>query len=192
MAILPTKHNPSNISSTEPAPTPAPTAPTPETKTETKTEAKTEAKGLDMSVITSGAVMLAPELAEETAPVRARSDKQRAMDEQVKKLHEQWVKSGKATTWAKMVESKAVATFFLDPETAPEFHRLLSRAVSFHGLRTRMGTSFKATEKMVKRYGLPENYIGREVISFAVMDKRPRAANTEGKSGSQVIAEKSK
>jgi len=124
------------------------------------------------SFITTGGFMLPADLSEETAPVRARSDKQTAMDAKVKELHTAWVKAGKPSTWDG--QSKVAATYFIQPDLAADLHKLVNRAVSYHGLRVRMGTPFKVSEKHVSRYGLPANYLGREAVTFAVLDKRPR------------------
>ena len=151
------------VKSGNPANTNAPTAPvTPET-------VKPE---LAASFITSGGFMLPADLTEETAPVRARSDKQTAMDAKVKELHTAWVKAGKPSTWDG--QSKVAATYFIQPNLAADLHKLVNRAAAYHGLRVRMGTPFKVSEKHVSRYGLPANYLGREAVTFAVLDKRPR------------------
>lgn len=144
-----------------------------------------ETEVLDLSFIGS-AVMLAPELAEQAAPTRARSEKQTAMDTKVSELHAAWIKAEKPNTWDKMVAGKTVATYFTEPDKSAELHKLINRSVAFHGLRARFGTPFKANEKLVERYGLPANYLGREVISFAIMDKRPRATS-DGKSAKEVV-----
>jgi len=156
---------------------------------DTKTEVKTEVKpALDLSFITSGAVTLAPELAAESAPVRSRSDHQRAMDDVVDKLHKVWSTSDdKPTDWTKLVAAKCVATYFIEPEKVTELKKLITRAVGYHeGTRARFGTSFKATAELIRKYNLPEAYLGREVVSFAILDKRPRATSG-GKTAKDII-----
>lgn len=148
--------------------------------------AKPEAESLSLNDITSGAFMLPAELAESSAPVRARNEKQQAMDNKVKELHAAWIKAGKPSTWAKMVEGKTVATYFVEPDKSAELHKLINRAVALHGVRSRLGTSFRVTEKHVAAYGLPKHYVGREAISFAIMDKRPRATS-DGKPAAEVV-----
>lgn len=149
-------------------------------------EQKPETKELSLAEVTS-AFMLPTELADSSAPVRARSEKQTAMDKKVDELHKAWVKAGKPSTWAKMVEHHTVVTYFVEPDKAAELHKLVNRAVTFLGLRSRMGTSFLITDKHTERFHLPKEYVGREAISFAIMDKRPRATS-DGKPASQVIA----
>lgn len=152
-----------------------------------KPGAKSEAKELSIADV-RGAFMLPVELSEASAPVRARSEKQQAMDAKVAELHKVWDKAGKPSSWAKMVEARAVVTYFTEPDKSAELNKLVNRAVAFHGLRVRKGTSFRVTEKHVERFNLPKEYVGREAISFAIMDKRPRATS-EGKPASQVVTD---
>jgi hypothetical protein len=140
----------------------------------------------ELDFIESGAFMLAPELAAVTAPRNARSPRQEKMDDKVTELHEAWVKAGRPTTWDAMVKAKVVATYFSEPDKSAELKGLIDKAVKFHGLTARMGTSFKVTAAHVKQYNLPEHYEGREAISFAVRDKRPRGTSA-GKSASKII-----
>jgi hypothetical protein len=162
-------------------PAPAPAAPV-----ETPAPAaKQEKATVDLGFI-NGAVMLDPTLAEASAPVRARSEKQMAMDTQVEKLHGVWVAAGKPSTWEKMVAGKTVATYFSEPELSSDLKKLIDRAVSFKGVRARYGTSFTATPELVKRFSLPDTYVGREVISFAVMDKRARTTSG-GKTAAEIV-----
>lgn len=133
-----------------------------------------------------GGFILTAELATTTAPVRARNDRQRAMDTKVKELHALWVKAQKPSTWENMVKGGAVATYFLEPDKTADFHTLINRAVAFHGLRSRMGTAFKVTEKHIAKFNLPAQYLGREAVSFAILDKRPRATS-DGKPASEIV-----
>lgn len=133
-----------------------------------------------------GGFILTAELATVSAPVRARNDKQRAMDKKVKELHALWIKANKPSTWDAMVKGGAVATYFVEPDKSADLHKLITRAVSFHGLRSRMGTAFKVTESHVAKFKLPAEYLGREAISFAVLDKRPRATS-DGKPASEIL-----
>lgn len=145
--------------------------------TETKpTETKPKADELSLDFI-GGAVILTSDLAVQTAPKNQRSEKQSKMDEVVKRLHTAWVNAGRASQWPKMVESKVVATYFVEPNKSAELKRLINRAVTFHNVRARFGTSFVATEALVTKHNLPKEYIGREVISVAIMDKRPRTTS---------------
>lgn len=134
----------------------------------------------------NGGFMLTADFATQSAPVRARNERQQAMDKRVKELHALWVKANKPSNWDAMVKAGVVATYFSEPDKSAGFHQLINRAVAFHSLRARMGTSFKVTEKLIAQHGLPKEYLGREVISFAVLDKRPRATS-DGKPASEVI-----
>lgn len=157
-------------------------------KSETKTDAKPAKPEMSVADIDGGFILTA-ELATVSAPVRARNDKQRAMDKKVKELHALWIKASKPSTWDAMVKGGAVATYFVEPDKSADLHKLITRAVSFHGLRSRMGTAFKVTEAHVAKFKLPAEYLGREAISFAILDKRPRATS-DGKSASAIIADK--
>lgn len=173
------------VAATPPAP-----VQTPEEQAKAKVKAEAVAKEkAELDFINGGVIMLSPELAEASAPVRARSDKQVAMDGKVETLHGLWVKANKPNTWDKMVGAKCVATYFSEPERSADLHKLIDRAATFHKVRVRYGTPFKATEKLVSQYKLPENYVGREVISFAIMDKRPRATSG-GKDAAAIVADK--
>lgn len=191
-----TTNRPPSVTATppsSPAPSPAAVAaattkPTDEQVKAAKAAAAAEAKA-ELEFITGGVVMLTAELADKAAPVRARSEKQAAMDGVVKKLHSAWKASDRPTTWEKLVAANCVATYFVDPEKTADIHKLINRAATFHGVRVRMGTSFKATELMARKYNLPANYVGREVVSFAVLDKQERA-KSNGKPASEIVAEK--
>lgn len=157
--------------------TPAPTAarPTAPAANATPAAPATDAK---LALDDIGAVaMLSADLAEQAAPQRSRNERQVKMDEIVGKLHKTWKAAGQPTTWPKMVEKNVVATYFVDPPKASDLKLLVNRAVSYHGVRVRWGTPFVATEKLVQTHKLPTEYIGREVISFAIMDKRPRTTS---------------
>ncbi|HVH71547.1 MAG TPA: hypothetical protein VNB49_10605, partial [Candidatus Dormibacteraeota bacterium] len=130
-------------------------------------------------------VMLDPELTKTSAPQRERSERQQQMDATVAKLHEHWAKVGKPSVWGKMVETKSVATYFVAPDKAGDLRKLINRAGTLHGLRIRYGSEFAVSEKLRERYNLPENYVGRTVVSFAVMDKRPRATTAKPKNTSE-------
>lgn len=169
-------HQPAQPSPGRPAAPPAP-APTPATTASAAAPAPAPADEIELDFIKSGGLTLAPELAAQAAPQRQRSDKQTAMDERCQVLHDAWEKAGKPSIWAKMVEGKAVATYFTEPQKSANLHKLIRRAADYLGYRVRWGTSFKATEVLIKKYNLPFEYLGREVVSFAIMDKRPRAAN---------------
>lgn len=120
------------------------------------------------------------ELVKATQPQRERNAKQTQMDGVVAKAHARWVEVGKPSVWGKIVETKSALTYFVQPELAADLKKVIGRAGTFHGLRIRYGTSFLVTEGIVSKYNLPADYVGREVVSFAVMDRRPRATATNG------------
>lgn len=156
----------------------------------TKADAQTANGELPIDFLTAP-VMLDASLAKVSQPIRERSDRQQAMDETVKRLHEHWAKVGKPTTWGEMVTRKCVATYFVQPDKAGGVKTLIKRAGVLHEVAIRWGSEFPATGEMVKRYNLPDEYEGRTVISFAVRDKRERAKNGT-KSGEQLAAEANK
>jgi hypothetical protein len=145
-------------------------------KAEAKAKADAEAAA-ELDFITGGAMTLSPELARISQPQRERSPKQMAMDAVAKSNHDHWVSVGRPSVWGTMVETKSVTTYFVDPEKAADTKKLITKAAALLGATVRWGSSFQATEAMRAKYGLPENYVGREVISFVVKDKRPRATS---------------
>lgn len=156
-----------------PVPAPAPATPSANGKPADK-----PADSLTTDFIASGAFMLPAELSTATAPVRARNEQQRAMDTQVKGLYTKWQQNGKPTTWDAAVKAGVVATYFIAPDKAPAFKKLITRAVAFTaGTRVRWGTQFKVTEKHVTAFKLPADYLGREAISFCIAAKRERASS---------------
>ena len=139
--------------------------------------AKAEADELDFL---AAPVILSPELVRESAPQNARNPRQVKMDETVKRLHDAWSKANGPSTWGAAVNAKVVATYFVEPEKAADVKKLVTKAGRFHHVTIRWGTSFKATEEIVKRHALPANYVGREVLSFFVKTTRTVAKNGQG------------
>lgn len=141
------------------------------------------------------AFTLPAEMAAEAAPVRSRSEKQQAMDDVVAAAHKVWASAGKpSATWPLLTEKGCVKTYFSLPELSAGLKQLINRAASFHGYRVRWGTPYLVTEKLIKQMGarnvaIPADYVGREVISFAILDKRERATSG-GKPAADVVAEK--
>lgn len=159
---------------------PRPDAPKPvDEATKAAAEAKAKADAEELAFLGSP-VILSPELVKETAPQNARNDKQVKMDETVKRLHEAWSKANGPSTWGAAVNAKVVATYFVEPEKAEDIKKLVTKAGRFHGVTIRWGTSFLATAEIVKRHNLPENYTGREVLSFFVKTTRTVAKNGQG------------
>lgn len=159
------------------APKGGPTAPTVTTPAPQATPAAPANADLDAEFIGSGLVMLAPELATATAPKNQRNERQQKMDDNVKRLHELWIKADRPNTWEKMVAAGTVATYFTEPDKSAALKKLVTSAVSLHDVAVRWGTPFTVNADHVKRFNLPETYLGREAISFAIKDKRERAAN---------------
>lgn len=124
----------------------------------------------------SAPVMLADDadMIKASAPRNARSEEQRAMDTVTRDLHAKWVKAAKPTKWADAVTAKVVATYFVNPDQVSTLKGFVNRAVTLNGTRVRFGTEMTVTETIVRKYGLPETELGKSIISFAVMDKRPR------------------
>lgn len=143
--------------------------------------AATEApKGLGLDFITSGGFTLEDaDMAAAAAPVRARSDEQQAMDEVVRKMNAHWKSANGPTTWPNLVAAKCVTTYFVEPDKTASIKKLIDRAASLLGIRIRYGTSFLADEKLVAKFSLPAEYLGREVISFAAPDKRQQGSKSE-------------
>lgn len=142
-------------------------------------EAKAKADAEELAFL-GAPVILSPELVKETAPQNARNDRQVKMDETVKRLHEAWTNANGPSTWGAAVNAKVVATYFVEPEKAEDIKKLVTKAGRFHGVTIRWGTSFLATADLVKKHNLPENYTGREVLSFFVKTTRTVAKNGQG------------
>lgn len=126
---------------------------------------------------------LAPEAAliKASAPRNSRSDEQKAMDKVVADYHKVWVTTGKLTAWPALVSAKAVATYIVEPADVAKIRQYINRATALHNVRARYGTPVTVTPPMAKQYGMPDNFVGREVISFAVMDKRTRELDEDAK-----------
>lgn len=142
-------------------------------------EAKLEAERAAELEFISAPFILSPEMGKASAPQRARDAAQLKMDETVNALHDTWVKAGRPSTWGAMVSAGTVATYFVNPEKVADHKRLITRATQLpdSGIRARWGKSYVVTEALAQRHNLPGDYVGREVVSFAIMDKRPRTTN---------------
>jgi hypothetical protein len=163
--------------------------------TETKSEVKAETK-LDIASVEADAFMLAPVFAEVSQPVNARPEKQVAMDTKVAQLHKLWISKGKPNgNWQSVVAAGVVATYFMEPQHSGELKALINRAVKLHDVSVRWGSSFVMTEERRAAFAkhgvsIDDKYVGREVISFVIKDKRERATS-DGKTGGEVVSEKS-
>ena len=120
-----------------------------------------------------------PELVKASAPRNARSEEQKAMDAVVSNLHKKWAAEGKSTTWSTLAAKKCVATYIVEPSDVTKIRQLVNRATALHSVRARYGTDVTVTPAMLSKYGMPDNYLGRTVVSFAIMDKRPRDIDPE-------------
>jgi hypothetical protein len=93
------------------------------------------------------------------APTRERSEQQKAVDKVIPQLHAAWVAAGKPTNWTKM--RRVIAKYPVAPENAAALKYLIRRAADLHGLRAKFGSAVRTKD-------------GKEIVAFAIMDKRPR------------------
>lgn len=154
-----------------PEATPAAPAADAAPKAENKPEATPAPKELALDFV-SAPVTLAASLAQTSQPKRSRSEKQEKMDAVAAKAHKTWTDAGRPSQWGAMVNANTVLTYFVDPELSADLKSLITKAAAFHGTRARFGSSFALTPDMVKTHNLPEDHIGREVVNFAIVDKR--------------------
>jgi hypothetical protein len=108
-------------------------------------------------------------------PKLERKPEQIAMDKVAERAHEAWVKAGCPGAWDKM----PVITYYLDPTHVEGFKYLIRRATDFHGTRPRFGSPARVTKKLIAEMTaagtpIPPEYEGREILAWAVLDKRPR------------------
>ena len=123
------------------------------------------------------------ELIKATAPRNARNDEQRKMDDAVKSLHSKWVAAGRPSQWPVMVSKGCVATIPVEPQHAAKLKAVINRAATLHGVAPRWGTPVLVTEEFIRKQAargvvIPAHYLGREMVSFAVRDKRDRKTDT--------------
>ena len=172
----------------------APEVKAPEAKAAEAKAAEAKTAGLDSEFLASPVILASvePELLKATAPRNNRSDEQKSIDTVVANLHSAWVKAGKLTQWSAMVNSKCVATYFVEPAQAAKFKQYVNRAGDLHSRRIKYGTPIPVTEAIVKRYGLPDNYLGREIVSFAVMDKKVVTVDPEVRKAALAKAAKTR
>lgn len=111
---------------------------------------------LSLDVLASPAAV-SETLAAKAAPTRTRDEKQMKMDAVVKQVHNDWVLKGKPAAWANMPK----AAYAVDPKAVEALQYLINRAASFHGLAVRYGNPVRDSE-------------GRQVVVFAIRDRRPR------------------
>lgn len=173
--------------------TPAPVpAPSPEPVKTADTITATPELSVDFL---ASPITLAPDLVKATAPAHERSEQQKKIDEIVKNVHGQWKEAGKPSQWGKCVADKLVVTYFLLPAQVSEVKKLVNRATVLHEVRVKYGSEVTVTEALVKRYGLPADYLGRTVLSFTIMDKmagRAISEETRAKMRAAAAARKAK
>lgn len=165
-------------------PTPVPTAPAanpPAAPQSNVTAPKTDAA----PTAPAAAVSLAPfvlvtdaEVLKATAPRNTRTKEQTDMDKTVKEFHTKWVKANRPSQWGAMASAGVVATFFSEPDKSAKLRQIVNRAAGLHEVRIRWGTAFTLTPDFVEKQrsagvAIPDSAIGKDAISFAVMDKRP-------------------
>jgi hypothetical protein len=113
--------------------------------------------GLDAAFLTQPAPVTG-ELTSLAAPVRARDDRQVAIDKIVRDLHERWESNGRPDRWAEMPK----VSYVVSPVAADTLRMLVRRAAQFHGVSAKFGKPVR-------------NKDGREIVVFAIRDLRTRA-----------------
>jgi hypothetical protein len=129
----------------------------------------------------NGAALGSDLLIAASAPVRERSEQQKAMDKVATRAYAAWNEAEKPSVWAKM----PVVTYFLDADELPKYRYLIRRACEFvepsegsPGVRVRFGNEFTLREDMATKIGRPAD-AGKTVLAWAAVDKRPRETETE-------------
>lgn len=117
--------------------------------------------GLDATFLADAHGVTA-ELASLAAPMRARDERQVAMDKVVATLHAEWLAAGKPERWSQMPKR----SYHVAPQVADTVRMLVRRAASFLGLSAKFGKPVRDRE-------------GREIVVFAVRDMRVRATKAE-------------
>lgn len=141
-------------------------------------ETKPRQKAPDTSTVALDAInaaTLAPsDLINASAPMRERSDQQKAMDKVAARAYEAWVKADRPSVWAKI----PVVTYFLSEEDVTKYRYLIRRACAIvepvgdsAGVRVRFGNEFTLSEAMAEKLGMPDN-AGKTVLAWAAVDKR--------------------
>lgn len=96
------------------------------------------------------------------APARVRDERQQAMDKVVKQLHNDWIAADRPAAWS----AQPKTMYAVDPKAVEGLKYLIDRAGSYHGVAI--------------RYGKPvRDQNGRELVVFAVKDRRPRKQGDE-------------
>lgn len=146
--------------------------------TEAATPATPRAKAPDTSTVAldaiNAATLAAPDLITASAPMRERSDQQKAMDKVAARAYEAWVKADRPSVWAKI----PVVTYFLSEDDVKKYRYLIRRACAIvepvgdsAGVRVRFGNEFTLSEAMAEKIGRPDDS-GKTVLAWAAVDKR--------------------
>jgi hypothetical protein len=135
-----------------------------------------DTSGFNLDAI-AGAVAAPAQIRTAAAPKIERKPEQMAMDKVAARAHASWVGAGRPAAWEKM----PVITYFLDPTQVEGYKYLIRRAVDFHGTRVRFGAPARVTKKLIHEAGLQPEFEGREILAWAVLDKRPRTVKDEAK-----------
>lgn len=139
---------------------------------------KPRAKAPDTSSVDLDAIKAAAfapaDLVSASAPMRERSDQQKAMDKIAARAYEEWVKADRPSLWAKI----PVVTYFLTAEDVPRYRYLIRRACAIvepsgdsAGVRVRFGNEFTLSEAMAEKLGRKDD-AGKTVLAWAAVDKR--------------------
>jgi hypothetical protein len=110
--------------------------------------------GIDVNLLADPHGVTA-ELASKAAPMRARDERQVAVDQVVTALHREWVGAGKPDRWAQMPKK----SYHVNPKGADALRMLVRRAASFLGVSAKFGKPVRDME-------------GREIVVFAIRDMR--------------------
>lgn len=134
------------------------------------TVVRPDTSGIDLAAI-ADAVVAPAEVRDLAAPKLERKPEQLAMDKVAERAHEAWVKAGRPAAWPKM----PVITYYLNPTHVEAYKYLIRRACDFHGTRPRFGSPARVSESLAAKIGHPD-YTGREILAWAVLDKRPKTS----------------
>lgn len=150
-------------------------------------ETKPRQKAPDTSTVELDAInaasLASTDLINASAPMRERSDQQKAMDKVAARAYEAWIKAERPSVWAKI----PVVTYFLSEDDVKKYRYLIRRACAIvepvgdsGGVRVRFGNEFTLSEQMAEKLGMPDN-AGKTVLAWAAVDKRTMEDKPEDK-----------
>lgn len=150
-------------------------------------ETKPRQKAPDTSNVSldsiNAATLAVADLVNASAPMRERSEQQKAMDAVAVKAYNEWVKADRPSVWQKM----PVVTYFLSTEDVPKYRYLIRRACSivepvegYPSVRVRFGNEFTLSETMAGKIGRPDD-AGKTVLAWAAVEKRSAEDKPEEK-----------